>query len=127
VQPRVSTTAADNEVLERLKSGDRETWTALIDSRLIEWGRNLAELKRPDFEPPTGEAVRAATVFAFNLRDSNSPPPTHLVPDGEGGISFEFRQGNAVIAIDVCADGSAETLEFKDCRLVQRKQLGNRV
>ena len=46
--------------------------------------------------------------------------PLRVVPDGEGGISFERRDEIRFQSLDVLQDGSIELHTFRDCRLVSK-------
>ena len=82
----------------------------MIDDYLIEWG-------------PSEAIIRLAGQIAMVLRDNGAAAPLRVVPDGEGGISFERRSGDWFESLDILEGGSIELTTFKDCRLHSRVPL----
>jgi hypothetical protein len=121
--PSNSTTgaAADSlasEVLLREESKSR--WQDVIDKKLIEWGRNPQQVAEDDLIPPTARATNAAVGIAVKMRDQGFLPPLRVVPDGDGGIVLERWEGAASESIEICHDGSAEFVQCRNHRVVQR-------
>ncbi|MCD4825082.1 MAG: hypothetical protein K8S55_10770 [Phycisphaerae bacterium] len=102
---------------------NRDAWDRFIDDTLVEWGRNISILEDENFEPPSAEIINLACTVALDLRDAGGTPPTRIVPDGDGGISFERVDGTSFVSLDIYSDQSIEFLEFDDCRLVSREIL----
>ena len=103
---------------------DRQAWERLIDGRLVEWGRDASPLEDEEgFTPPGLEVVSLACHIAMLLRDEGLAPPTRVVPDGEGGISFERIEGRSSVSLNVYADLTVELLSFDDCHLCARHRL----
>jgi hypothetical protein len=98
-------------------------WTKFIDRTLVEWGRNPAGVVDDDQVPPTHEAIELSCQIAMKLRDAGAPPPTRIVPDGDGGICFERVEGRKSCSLRVYPDRTAELLAFDDCRLLTRVPL----
>jgi len=96
----------------------RREWDRVINDCLIEWAKNPDNLRRPDFDPPTRSAVNTACNLALQLKDC-SPVPA-VLPDGGGGICFEWRKGDYSASINIYPDGHDELVEFSDGRLVRR-------
>ncbi|MBI1826615.1 MAG: hypothetical protein HY287_16555 [Planctomycetes bacterium] len=109
---------------ERLEDNWRERWNECIDSTLIEWGRNPDQFADPDegFRAPTTMCIQAAIRVALRLRDLKEPPPppSRVVPDGEGGLVFERIAGDTHESLRVYADCAGELLTFKHCELKSR-------
>lgn len=120
----VSANVGDAELIEgELVQRNREAWDGFIDTDLVEWGRNPQEMEDEDFDPPNAEVVYLACRVAMSLRDEGIDPPTRVVPDGEGGISFERVEGEFSASLNIYADGTSELLTFDDCRLRGRRRL----
>jgi hypothetical protein len=105
---------------------DQEKWLQLVDEKLIEWGRNGAELFGDDIDPPTKVAIVAAARLARDMRTERQLAPTRMVPDACGGIAFELERGPMSERFEIDAAGAIEYLRFVDCRLVSRYEVGCR-
>lgn len=114
-----------SDAIHRAGAANRDRWEDFIDSPLVVWGKDPSCLQDDEegIIAPTREAVNRACVLAIKMRDQDAPPPTRVVPDGEGGISFERRLGDVFQSMDVSGDGSVELVTFHDCRLVSRIRL----
>lgn len=120
----VSANVRDAELAEgELAQRNREAWDGFIDADLVEWGRDPQALEDEDFDPPNTEVVKLACKVAMSLRDEGIVPPTRVVPDGEGGVSFERVDGKLSESLNIYADGTIELLTFDDCRLRTRDRL----
>ena len=102
---------------------NRQAWDKLVDTRLVEWGRDASSLEDEGFVPPALDVVNLACRIAMLLRDEGLAPPTRVVPDGEGGISFERVEGKLSVSLNVYANLTVELLSFDDCRLCIRHRL----
>ena len=123
--PKSSTAAAtDQELASR---GDRQEWLdewdRFIDRYLVEWGKDPEGCVEAEYAPPSATAIDVACRLAQEFRDKGKAPPLRVLPDGEGGISFERREGKTVELLNVEADGGAELLCFEDCKLRSRQVL----
>ncbi|MFW6155113.1 MAG: hypothetical protein ACOC95_07855 [Planctomycetota bacterium] len=101
----------------------RAVWSDFIDRCLVEWGRNPAALRDDGLIPPDADVIQLACTVALSLRDEGLAPPTMVVPDGEGGVSFERVDGDTSVSLNIYADMTVELLVFKDCRLSERSRL----
>lgn len=101
----------------------RSQWDDFIDTTLIEWGKDPSIVADPHegIHAPTPPSIRIATQLALMMRDGGQPPPTRIVPDGEGGITFERHAGSGFQSLEVASTGLIEFLLFKDCRLLARQ------
>jgi predicted Zn-dependent protease len=100
----------------------REAWTQLIDDKLIEWGWN-PQVFDDEINAPTRVALARAGQLASWMRRRNWKLPTGLIPDGEGGVVFENRQGSNYVRLEILNDGTVFFVAFKDCRLIQRDEV----
>ena len=121
----VETSAASDEELFS-NAGVRDAavgWACVID-KLLDWLQNPQELADDDFVPPSTDLIKKACNIAVAFRDEQLPSPLRIVPDGDGGISFEWRRGVLFETINFDGDGGIEWLKFEDCKLVHRLPLG---
>ena len=124
VRSRVETGAADDRILiDREHDGNRTAWQDLIDGKLIEWGRNPDALEDDGIRPPSATIIKLACQVATILRDEEWPPPLRVIPNGDGGIVFERREGQLFVTIEIDEDGSIEYAAFVNCRLVSQHRL----
>lgn len=110
------TTAGASEQSLASSEANREGWQRLIDDYLIEWGRDPSQLADEDLIPPSEDMIRYASRIAIALRNAGWPPPLRVVPDGEGGITFERRTGDVFESLEILANETIELSTFKDCR-----------
>lgn len=126
IENAILTTAADEKLLatpKREREGYDEEWQDLVDYKLVEWGRNPDQLRDENVVVPSRAAISKACKLAVELRKEGSPPPTRVVPSGEGGIVFEHRTQTIVEVLEIDIDASIEYLVFSNCRLVHRRQI----
>ena len=57
------------------------------------------------------------------MRDHGAPPPTRIVPTGEGGIALQFERGRDFVSIEIEHEGVVELLVFEEGRLKHRAAL----
>ena len=105
--------------MENNKNG----WQKFIDETLVEWGRNPAVLDDEEFQPPSARVIDLACEVATSLRDGGEVPPTRVVADGEGGVSFERVDGQTSVSLNIHPDATIEMLTFDDCRLRSRRRI----
>ena len=96
-----------------------DAWNQIID-RLIEWGRNPANLADDDAEPPTASAIATAARVASMFRDTQALAPTLVAPNGEGGLSFELRHSNGTDLLVIHADSTVEMICLQNHRVTDR-------
>jgi hypothetical protein len=102
---------------------NRGKWEELIDYRLIEWAYDPRQLEDDGVEPPTPQAIYSAIAWARACRDDDAASPDTVVPDPNGGIIFERREGEAAQVLHVWEDGTVEYSAFQGTRLVARRTL----
>lgn len=122
----VRTGAAKEEsqaVVAKQGEEHRRQWEEIINTKLIEWGRNPDGLEDDDLIPPSKSVVQTAIQLAQGARDARSIPPDWIIPDGDGGIVFEWREASRAVKLELLDDGSAECLVFDHNRLLFRKTL----
>ena len=97
-----------------------EKWQQIIDENLIEWGSNSSHLANEGIEPPTALALKRATDWVMQCRESAIPSPQSVVLDPHGGIVFERREGKMIEVMHFWDDGTADYLLFIDSKIVKR-------
>ena len=124
-QRTVATRAATEDELASAEKheGFRREWDDIIDRTLVEWGRDPTALEEDELIPPTLESVQLATRVARVFRDVGAPPPTRVVPDGDGGIVLERWSGNQTESFEISAYGRVECVVWVDRSVVQRIEL----
>lgn len=123
VKPLVATgTAAGGSLTGDPSQEFIKEWNALLD-QFIEWGRHPEKLEDEDIVPPLPAVIALAARLATQLRDLGNPSPTITGPDGEGGISFEFRRGTRTELVVVHPDSTPEIICFENHRIVERSPI----
>jgi hypothetical protein len=105
------------------KAFDDDAWQRVVGYQLIKWVRNPGELEDDGLKAPTPAAIEKAIEISKRLLESSSPPPTTIVPDGIGGIVFEYRYGENARTLRVSSSGLVEFVEFQDGALIKRWQI----
>jgi len=117
----MTTGASEDRVLtydDRHREKNQALWQQLIDNHLIEWGKAPGSLVDEDLMPPLAEILNKACDFARKSRDKNYPAPIRVVPDGEGGVAFEWQAGRLFIMLHLRADRVVTKDIFHDCKLI---------
>lgn len=119
------TTAATADTLIDIAAVDksRADWGRIMDDCIIEWGKNPPGSDEDDFEPPALPIIDLARDIVRIFQDRGLVAPQRVVPDGTGGIAFEFTEGDSFTTLQIYEDRSVELLLFKDCQLVERHPL----
>ncbi len=122
VLSKVDTKAATDNSLVDLAAvaKNRADWEQIIDHCIIEWGKNPPQSEEEDFEPPAKPIIDLAGEVVRYCRNRGLVAPQRVVPDGTGGIAFEFTEGDSFTTLQIYEDRSVELLLFKDCHLVER-------
>lgn len=101
----------------------RSAWEAIIDHKLIEWGRDLGQLADDGVDPPTGDTISRAIELAQSWKNAGMTPPQTVVPDANGGIVFERRYDGRAEVLHLWDDGTLEYQQFCGTTLVERMAL----
>ena len=104
---------------------NRERWRSVVDRPLIEWGRDPERFRdeEEEIEPPSPDVVQVASLVALTLSRTSVPSPLRVAMNGEGGITFEWRDGAGFSTLEITRDGKAEFFRYEDCRLVSKSRL----
>ena len=117
--------AVDDSLVETAdrRSAHRDGWRHIIDSTLIEWGRDPSQLEDDGVTAPTRAVVNRANELARELRDGGVPPPNRAVTNGDGGIVFEWWKGSVFEQIEIADDGSITVTRIVDAQVVLTTRL----
>ena len=120
----VGTGAADDRslVFQRQTEAARG-WGTVIDQLLLWWENPAWAGDDEGFVAPARSATELALQLAQTWRDQGVVAPLRVIPDGEGGIAFERREGPCFTSLRIALDGLVELLNFENSRLVSREQL----
>jgi hypothetical protein len=98
----------------------RVGWQPYID-RMLSWLSNPDQIEDENIEAPSHTIIRLALDIAESLRDQSWVPPDSIVPDPNGGIVFERRQGDSSEVIHLWSEGDVEYMNFVGTSLVCRR------
>ena len=116
------THAEDEHLLVRYASKENApTWDELTDP-LIEWPLRCDE-DNDGLGWPSRSVLASAYSLACKMRNLGEPVPSNIVPNGDGGVVFEWRGGPTYIKVEIDKDGSGECLGFTHGTLVFRELL----
>ena len=101
-----------------LKERRDEEWSEIIEKKLIRWGMDRDFLRDDDLVPPSEAAIAKAFEVVSFMRERDWALPTGIIPDGEGGLAFENRQGSAYQRIELDENGEMRLLSFENHRLI---------
>lgn len=121
--PPRSAKTAEKPSLRVVAGDDAIAWSKLIDGQLASWIEDPAQLEEEDLLAPSPAILRRASLVAASLRDHNTPPPTRIVPTGDGGIALQFEREREFISIEIEPEGPVELLVFEDGCLKHRAAL----
>ena len=118
---KVATGAAkDDSLASPVDQPNWDAWQEVIDQKLIEWGRDPAQLAEDDLIPPTRESVRQANRIALAFRDTRVAPTDAVVPDGDGGIAFERWEGDLSETLEISDAGEIEYVQLRSGHVAER-------
>jgi len=98
-------------------------WQAVLRT-LAAWASTPVQPADGEFTPPEPWLVEAASDQSLQLRAAGLQAPDFVVPDGDGGLAFEWRAGATTRSLAVEHDGSMTLLSFQDGMLEREQDLG---
>lgn len=98
-------------------------WRQIIEQKLLVWSRDPQQLRDEGIEAPSLQILRTAIRLSVVLRDDGYPPPDSVVPDANGGIVFEYGNGEESEAIHVWDDGTIEWFGFRGTKITRRNRV----
>jgi hypothetical protein len=118
-----TTAAADDLLSASTRSANARAWGQIIDYRLIEWGKSRHLEEEEGIEPLSAGALEVATTIARTLQRSAMLPPSRVVRTGDGGIAFEWEQGDGSYTLKIGRDNAVEGRVFNGGRLTSRQHI----
>lgn len=116
-ESRIVSESAQSEVDAAVsaRAQREDAWKPHID-RLLDWYNDPEQAVDECQEPPSRTSVLTALGVARDGEDSGAPPPTLIVADGQGGVSFELCRASLLQLVNVRADGSIQFEEYENDR-----------
>ena len=112
----------DCRILNNLLNQYDDQWGKVLDEQLIEWANHPEDFIEEGLVPPSHDTIQLAFKQVLKpFQAQGHMPPSHVVPDANGGIVFELRSNDAFESIRVQADGHIEYCCFRSGRLVDRQ------
>jgi hypothetical protein len=109
---------------QRLESwpSARQEWRSVI-CEIAGWLSNPTLIANEDGQSPSKWTIYQAWELAARLMETEPTFPDAVVPDGSGGITFEWRTGPMSRWIEVSATGLVEETIIRNGRLQSREKL----
>ena len=98
-------------------------WQKWINDTLNTWQSNPTQLEDDGLEAPSLEVIHFTQQIATRLRDADWPAPLRIVPNGEGGILFEWRSIPDFFTLEIEEDLSVEWIVYHDSQVQHRERL----
>src|SRR4051794_34964944 len=70
----------------------QRAWQRLIDQLQL-WSSDRSQLADDGVDPPSEQILERALLLARQSQQRGLPPPSSIVPDANGGIVMERRDG----------------------------------
>ena len=115
---RAGTAESSEEFTNSLARQYRLGWQKVILGRLTHWDGAGGAAEIGGFKPPSHDVLAVAYRVAAHSRNAGTPPPDQVVPDGDGGLVFERRDGSRFQSMHVYDDLAIELDSFEGGRLV---------
>ncbi|MDP6110622.1 MAG: hypothetical protein QF437_13405 [Planctomycetota bacterium] len=103
-------------------AGEQDGWGDAF-RQLAAWKSDSSLLEDEGVESPQKRIVRSAEETGLSLKEHGISSPERVVPDGDGGIAFRWRQGPSSWTIEFDSDGSIESYLMHEGRLIRRHSL----
>lgn len=98
-------------------------WNQLIRSTLLQWAHDPSQVTDDGSDAPNAAVIQKAINLARRWSESDTAPPDRIVPDPNGGIVFERKEGSTSEVIHIWDDGDIEYLRFDGTNLVERRPM----
>ncbi len=102
----------------------RAAWRTVIDTTLTKWVREPLQLDDDGLKAPSAELISLAEEFAQYCATHAVDAPLRIVPDGSGGIVFEWKLGPHFTMVELRADGRMELMCYRNSVLQSRESIG---
>lgn len=108
------TSAGVDEVTHEIR------WESIVDS-LLEWRNHPEQIVDEGLLPISRERLDDALWLADAMRKGGFAAPMRVIPNTEGGVSFEHWNGDVFETIEIDSEGNAEARAFKGDRLIAQE------
>src|SRR5665213_993717 len=95
-------------------------WTA-ADAELNDWTVDPDSVVDADAVAPSRTIIRRARTIIAKCQQLGLPAPSMVVPDGNGGISFEFHSASVYRNLEVLKDGRIRWTVIKNGQIESRR------
>lgn len=120
-QEAITTGTTDQKAFD--STTNEEQWQSLWD-RLIDWNHSPSRIDEDELEFPSRHAIGTASSILPELKQLRSASTPILAPDGEGGISIEYRFSDGITElIEIDRSGAVEMLKLVNSKLVMRAKI----
>jgi len=93
-------------------------WKRLVDTKLINWGRDSGLADDDEFQRPTKISVDRACQLAMEAAQAGVIFPTRVTPNADGGISIEWDVGIHLWQVEVLNNGHTRCIHFNGSNIV---------
>jgi hypothetical protein len=93
---------------------------------ILKWIQDPYIVSNEDGESPQREVLRLAYHVATFFRNANREAPTAVVPDGNCGVTLEWREGRNSRWIEISSSGKIEEIVIGGGRLQSRNEIPSR-
>lgn len=97
-------------------------WKRVTDI-LRDWRGKQGLRDEDDIEWPGAAAIDLGQALAASLQTQGLRAPTRCVPNGEGGIVFEYQHERQLQTVEIESVGTVEICRFSDAKLTDRRQI----
>jgi hypothetical protein len=97
-----------------------DPWSSVIDT-LLQWHDHPEQIADADLPVITLERIEDALCLAQAMQKRGWAAPNRVIPNTEGGVSFERWSGEMFETIEIDGGGSIEARAFRGDRLIARK------
>lgn len=121
----IGTSAApDEELASGSQSNESTKWDSIIDDYLIEWGSNPGQIAVDDDTPPSSELIHRAIDIAKELKNQNFDAADRVVPNGDGGLTFEwFKENGFFFVLELRKNNDIVVETYENGNLINEKRL----
>ena len=100
----------------------QEEWRNIFN-KISAWSETPSEVDEEGWTSPSSEAVFAATQLVKGLGDLWGSMRFSVAQSGEGGITFEHRDGPQTILLQIHSDGKVVAIHLKESRVEDMFQI----
>ena len=119
----VTTGVAEDQSLASSFNKAARQWEWWIDHRLLRWWESPSALEDDGLKAPARTVLDTAIQQSSTWRDNGVPAPSSVVPDGDGGITFEWRNGGFLSRVEILETLEVDLYIIRDGKLVQQHRL----